>query len=88
MFIQKNNLLVKDLMLTNDNFPIVSVNHLTKEAIDKRNHFRIGVACIVSNKMILEGIFCDEDLRRTIINNQQTLSAFFIDDVINQRVIQ
>ena len=86
MFIPKNNLLVKDVMLSNDNFPIVSANHITKEAIDKMNHFRIGIACIVSNKMILEAVFCDGDLRRTIINNQQTLSSFFIDDIINYAV--
>ena len=86
MFIPKNNLLVKDVMLSNDNFPIVSVNHITKEAIDKMNHFRIDLAAIVSNKMIQDAIFCDWDLRRRVINNQQTLACFFINNIINYAV--
>ena len=86
MSIPKNKLLVKDVMLSHEFFPIVSPNHLTKETIDKMNHFSIGIACIVSEKMILEAVFCDGDLRRTLINNQQTLSAFFIDDIIDYAV--
>ena len=82
MSTQKDKLLVKDVMLSNKQFPIVNQHQLIKETIDKMNFFSIGIACVVSeNDMILQGVFCDGDIRRTIINNQQTLSAFFIDDI-------
>ena len=78
-----NDPLVKNLMLTNSQFPIVNQNALIKETIDQMNKFHLGVACIVSEDMILKGVFCDGDIRRTIINNQQTLSAFFVDDALD-----
>ena len=54
--------------------------------IDKMNYFRIGMACIVSEERILKAVFSDGDLRRTLINNQQTLSSFFIDDIIDYAI--
>ena len=76
MSTQVNDPLVKDAMLNNSQFPIVNKNALIKETIDQMNKFHLGVACIVSEEMILKGVFCDGDIRRTIVNNQQTLSAF------------
>ena len=83
MSTQGNNHLVKDVMLKNSQFPIVKQNALIKETIDQMNNFHLGVACIVSEEMILKGVFCDGDIRRTIVNNQQTLSAFFVDDALD-----
>ena len=36
--------------------------------------------------MILKAVFSDDDIRRTIISNQKTLSAFLIDDVHDHAV--
>tara|TARA_B100000579_G_C22630532_1_gene756377 strand:+ start:390 stop:803 length:414 start_codon:yes stop_codon:yes gene_type:complete len=86
MSIQKNNILVKDVMLKNNEFPIVHQKSLIKETIDRMNNYSLGIACIVNEDMVLKAVFCDGDIRRTIINNQQTLSAFFVDDILEHSV--
>tara|TARA_B100001250_G_C19775870_1_gene779507 strand:- start:1188 stop:1601 length:414 start_codon:yes stop_codon:yes gene_type:complete len=86
MSIQKNELVVKDVMLENHQFPIVRERILIKETLDKMNEYSIGIACIVDDNMTLKAVFCDGDIRRTIISNQQTLSAFFVDDVFDHAV--
>ena len=86
MFTQSNKIIVKDVMLKNHKFPIVKSRTIIKETIDQMNKFSIGMACVVSEKMILKSVFCDGDIRRTIINNQQSISAFFVNDVIDHSV--
>ncbi len=86
MSIRKNELVVRDVMLGNNQFPIVRERILIKETLDKMNEFSIGIACVVNDKMLLKAVFCDGDIRRTIISNQQTLSAFFVDDVFDHAV--
>ena len=86
MYIQKNDLLVKDVMLTNGQFPIVNQRELIKGTIDQMNKYHLGIACIVTEEMILKAVFCDGDIRRTILNNQQTISAFFVDDALEYGV--
>ena len=88
MYTQNNKILVKDVMLSIDKFPIVSPKNLIKETIDEMNRLSIGIACIVEEGMILKGVFCDGDIRRTIINNQQSISAFFVDDVIDHITLE
>ena len=75
-----NNILVKDVMLKTDKFPIVHPRNLIIETIEEMNKFGIGIACVVNEKMILKAVFCDGDIRRTIVNNQQSISAFFWDN--------
>ena len=86
MSIQKNELVVKDVMLENNQFPIVQERILIKETLDKMNEFSIGIACVVDEDMLLKAVFCDGDIRRTILNNQQTISAFFVDDALEYGV--
>ena len=86
MFTQKNKILVKDVMLKNDKFPIVYSRNLIKATIDEMNRFSIGIACIVNDKMVLKGVFCDGDIRRTLINNQKSISAFFVDDIVDHSI--
>ena len=88
MFTQVNNILVKDVMLDNQQFPIVNSRTLIKETIDQMNKFSIGIACVVNENMILKSVFCDGDIRRTIIKNQQSFSAFFVDDVIDHSITE
>ncbi len=87
MSIPKNNILVKDVMLQVGKFPIVGPGNLIIETIEEMNKFGIGIACVVNEKMILEAVLCDGDIRRTIISNQQSISAFFVDDVLDHGVI-
>ena len=86
MFTQANKIIVKDVMLENHKFPIVKPRTIIKETIDQMNKFSIGIACVVTDQMILKGVFCDGDIRRVIINNQQSISAFFVNDVIDHSI--
>ena len=87
MCIPKNNILVKDVMLEVGKFPIVQSRNLIIETIDKMNKFGIGIACVVNDEMILQAVFCDGDIRRTIMRNQQSISEFFVDDVLDHSVL-
>ena len=86
MFTPKNNILVKDVMLLNDRFPIVRPRNLVIETIEEMNKLGIGIACIVNDKMELQGVFCDGDIRRTLISNQQSISAFFVEDILDNSI--
>ena len=87
MSIPKNNILVKDVMLRVGNFPIVRPRNLIIETIEEMNKFGIGIACVVNEEMILKAVFCDGDIRRTIISNQKSISEFFIEDVLDHSVL-
>ena len=56
MSIDNNKILVKDVMLSTDKFPIVSPRDLIIETIEKMNKFGIGIACVINEKMILHQI--------------------------------
>ena len=87
MSIPKNNILVKDVMLQVGKFPIVRPRSLIIETIEEMNKFGIGIACVANKEMILQAVFCDGDIRRTLISNQQSISAFFVDDVLDHSVL-
>ena len=79
----KNNIIyVKDVMLPLEKFPVLSEKIFFKEALEKMNKFRLGIACIVNNENKLLGILTDGDIRRKSLNVQKPFSAFFVDDVI------
>ena len=82
-----SNILVKDVMLKTDKFPIVYPRNLIIETIEQMNKFGLGIACVVNEKMILKAVFCDGDIRRTLVNKQQSLSSFFIDDILDYSII-
>ena len=50
MSTQKTKILVRNVMLSNDEFPIVYQHNLIKETIDKMNSYKIGIACIVKEE--------------------------------------
>ena len=87
MSIPKKSILVKDVMLEIGKFPIVRPKNLIIETIEEMNKCGIGIACVVDEEMILKAVFCDGDIRRTIIRNQQSISAFFVDDVLDHSVL-
>ena len=77
------NQLVKDVMLTLDQFPVVNSNCFLKEALDKMNDSKLGILCIINNNNTLRGILTDGDLRRKLISVQKPFSAFFSEDAID-----
>ena len=84
MSIQNKN--VGDVILGVGSFPIVRENTILKEALEKMDNFRLGVACIVNDNSQLLGIITDGDIRRKLLAMQKPLAAFFIDDAINQAI--
>ena len=80
------NKFVGDVMLNTSNFPIVKEDSILKVALEKMDEFRLGIACITNENHQLLGIITDGDIRRKLLSVQKPLSAFFIDDVINQAI--
>ena len=73
-------------MLDIGSFPIVTERIILKEALEKMDDFRLGIACVISGNNQLSGIITDGDIRRKLLAVQKPLAAFFIDDVINQSI--
>jgi len=82
MFIHSDKFQITELMLTLEDFPVISENTILKEALDEMDKFHLGVACIIDFKGQLLGIITDGDIRRKLSLVQKPLSFFFMDDVI------
>ena len=74
-------ILVKDVMMTCDSFPVVNDKELLRETIIEMCNYGLGVACIVNTNNQLRGIFTDGDIRRLILKVQKPIAALFVDDV-------
>jgi len=80
-------MLVKDVMLSLDKFPVIDKSLIFKEALEKMCQSRIGIACIVDADSKLAGILTDGDIRRKLLKVQKPFSAFFVDDAIEHAII-
>jgi CBS domain-containing protein len=87
MSTQKNDMLVRDVMLSLDRFPVIGKRALLKEALDEMNRHRLGIACIVGENNQLLGILTDGDIRRMLLKVQKPFSAFFADDAVEHAII-
>ncbi len=83
----KNDMLVRDVMLSLDRFPVIGKRTLLKEALDEMNRHRLGIACIVGENNQLLGILTDGDIRRMLLKVQKPFSAFFADDALEHAII-
>lgn len=86
MSIQKNEMLVGDVMLGPDRFPVVGQRTLLKEALDEMSRQRLGIVCIVDEGRKLLGILTDGDIRRMLLKVQKPFSAFFADDALDHAI--
>jgi CBS domain-containing protein len=82
----KNDMLVRDVMLSLDRFPVIGTRTLLKEALDGMNRHRLGIACIVGENNQLLGILTDGDIRRMLLKVQKPFSAFFADDALEHAI--
>jgi CBS domain-containing protein len=80
-------MLVKDVMMALDSFPVILENVIFKEALEEMNSKKLGIACIVNQDYSLKGIITDGDIRRKLLKIQKPLSAFFIDDCIDHAIV-
>ena len=75
-------LMVNDVMMKPDSFPVLDSRTLLKEALEAMSRSHLGIACVVDEKFKLLGIITDGDIRRKLLNVQKPFSAFFADDVL------
>lgn len=80
-------MLVKDVMMNLDSFPVILETVIFKEALEEMNNKKLGIACIVNQDKSLRGIITDGDIRRKLLKIQKPLSAFFIDDCIDHAIL-
>ena len=83
MSIQIENIIVKEVMLSCDKFPIVNQKELLRETIIEMCNYGLGIACIVNTDYKLKGVFTDGDIRRLILKVQKPIAALYVDDVID-----
>ena len=81
MSTQSEEILVKDVMMNCDSFPVVNDRELLRETIIEMCNYGLGVACIVNKENQLKGVFTDGDIRRLILKVQKPIAALFVDDV-------
>lgn len=80
-------MLVKDVMMNLDSFPVILETVIFKEAMEEMNNKKLGIACIVNQDKSLKGIITDGDIRRKLLKIQKPLSSFFIDDCIDHAIL-
>lgn len=80
-------MLVKDVMMNLDSFPVILETVIFKEALEEMNNKKLGIACIVNQDKSLKGIITDGDIRRKLLKIQKPLSAFFVDDCIDHAIL-
>ena len=81
MFTKIEDILVQDVMMNCDSFPIVDERELVRETIIEMCNYGLGVACIVDSNNKLKGVFTDGDIRRLILKVQKPIAALYVDDV-------
>jgi DeoR family transcriptional regulator, catabolite repression regulator len=87
MSIQMNeSMLVSDVMLSLNRFPVIRENVILKEALEEMGRNRLGIICIIDEGKKLLGVLTDGDLRRKLLKVQKPFSAFFIDDALDHSI--
>jgi CBS domain-containing protein len=84
--LNKKNILVQDVMLHIDSFPVIKESVIFKEAIEEMVRTHIGIACVVNQHLKLLGILTDGDIRRKLLKVQKPLSALLVDDALDHAI--
>jgi arabinose-5-phosphate isomerase len=87
MSTQNNSLLVGDVMMSLDRFPVIAEKVIFKEALEAMSQANIGIACIIGDESKLLGVLTDGDIRRKLLKVQKPFSAFFIDDALDHAIL-
>ena len=82
----QNKISIKEVMLPLGKFPVLSEKSIFTEALEEMCNFKLGIACIVSQRGNLEAVITDGDIRRKLLNIQKPTSAFFIDFAIDHSI--
>lgn len=84
--LKNNSILVREVMMPLERFPVIAENVIFKEALEEMGRSRLGIVCIVSDESKLLGIITDGDIRRKLLKVQKPFSAFFIDDALDHSI--
>jgi len=82
----KNNMLVQDVMITQERVPVVQEETILKEALEEMGRTRLGIVCVIDESKKLLGILTDGDIRRKLLKVQKPFSAFFVDDALDHSI--
>ena len=75
---------VKDIMLTGESVPLVSVGAFMDEAIKIIDRFELGAVIVVMDDNILEGIITDGDIRRCVAK-KRPVYELSVKDVMSKK---
>lgn len=80
---------VSDLMISGENMPIVKIDDKFQEAILEISNKKLGMAVVVDNQGITQGVFTDGDIRRTL-TKYKDISNLTVKDVmtLNPKLIE
>ena len=78
---------IKDVMLSLNEFPVVTKDVIFKEVLEEMGNKKLGIACVVDDNYKLLGILTDGDIRRKILSIQKPLSSIFIDDCLDHAIL-
>ena len=71
---------VENFVLLPKFVPLIKLENLVKEVIEKMTLFKMGIAIALDEEKKLIGIITDGDLRRIMLNAQKPLSAILVED--------
>ena len=83
MSTKSTDILVSNVMLSLDSFPIVIHNEMMRETLVSMNNYKLGIACIVDSNKRLLAVITDGDIRRILLTSQKTLPSLFVEDVLD-----
>ncbi len=72
---------VRDLMLTDDRIPVISINSTVREAIKEINEKKIGATLVTQKDNKLVGMVVDGDLRRAL-TRQETILDLNVEEIM------
>lgn len=81
------SLLVKDIMLTDTDMPIVNKKHKLLTAILEISAKKMGFAVVINSHDKIEGIFTDGDLRRVLNSHAHELDSLIIEQVMTKNCV-
>ncbi len=78
-----NKIVVSEVMLDTNYFPIVGITELVRETLTEMNKFKLGIACVVDKNNKLLAVITDGDFRRILLSSQKPLASLFVEDVLD-----
>ena len=78
-----NDIVVSEVMLNTNYFPIVGITELVRETLTEMSKFKLGIACVVDKNNKLLAVITDGDFRRILLASQKPLASLFVEDVLD-----